>query len=1198
MSEKLPGWRFGSRSAYAGTRSCFRGRRFHLPLAFTVCGILLAQNAQSQSVEFPTFNSRVKISHWKTEASNGIGKKVAVSPTTDFYWTAFTDPIDDALLAALDSAGVKVTGCSGKYGSAIVYKFDFRGKRESALALLRTNGSFINAVPQVLKDKVDECIWFEKGLRYVDSAAGTIKALVVLSRDLPPEQFAAMAASFRISVESDPLHGRRYEVVGRPADLVGLARDDRIESVSWYPGKDPANHYIRQLMRVNELQTGFVTKIQPPSVDWLSGVRYTGDSIWIDFNEPGPYCHLDLCEAAGKDTLLRAPGPGIKRRDAALRKWGLTEHGVHVAGCAAGNGWLSLYDTLYGGDTLFRRGVAPKARIIPWYQDTGDVNNHSFGENANYYNAESQSNDYVLSNHGRSQRYFNNVSTYAACNNGIWRLNGNQQIGYYAILSNNKDAILVGATEKGRPLIACFSSLGPTRDGRIRPDVMAPGEGTLNAGWHIDMDSVAIVNNGVKVSWGFGAGQPGWGPLAGDGATDNYQISNAVLSNGCFSFDALSTAYCFSSAVFPQDTIISSVNDTLVIRWKITRMVPSSPRTMTCLLYLKRPQDSYVKNNDVSIWTKFPVTITGDFQTTRICLSDPSLQRFMGAWTDGDTIQRIRFDFVDPESYITSSLRNDLYGGVNWQGTSEATAAVSGLCALMLQKHRDDVLRPRNPSLTIHDYPPWNSTVRAILAHTARDMIDTVGICVGLPNPDFAGAGFSRMVLYGKGPDWATGYGLVDAVRALEYVSTNHFREDTVRQGQTMTYYFDVPASTPNLRVTLCWDDPYNQGIAQADAFHTKLVNDLDLYLQPPGGGAAARPWTLNHQGLHHYAIPVNGVDSLITPGKILGNPAQPGIDTVNNLEVVDVDNPVAGTWQAVVVGKSIKMKQSAKTGTTQDFSLVFDFSLRTALAKTAALPADSPAQQLSGATPSLPSPYAQPVISPAASIGTLSIAAPVVLSEWACSRTLSIRRLRAGIRNRDTLENFPLLVRLDWRMINFDQALPDGRDCMFTDENGRLLTSVVEFWDSRHRRAAVWVLIPRLAPGDNQDYILMLWGNPAAHAVPPQTGGGPLVAYARRADGSWGSNGVLTASDMLRWAKSQCASAEGQLTLCFTHSRKKPAVFSCVLGSGGVVWFCDGRKIPQTPACAFDPATVRNIMLFRQPVSPAWISAFSAVQK
>ncbi|HLP40025.1 MAG TPA: S8 family serine peptidase, partial [Fibrobacteria bacterium] len=290
----------------------------------------------------------------------------------------------------------------------------------------------------------------------------------------------------------------------------------------------------------------------------------------------------------------------------------------------------------------------------------------------------------------------------------------------------------------------------------------------------------------------------------------------------------------------------------------------------------------------------------------------------MGPTRDG----RIGPDITAPGEAVFSTWQGGR-GYAALSGTSISSPQVTGIVALLLQKYQDQVLRPLG--LDIHNQPPWNSTVKAVLIHTARDMVDLEGAVTADANPEFAAAGHAgRGAVHGPGPDFATGYGMVDAGKAAAYMDPSRFREAVISASQTRAFTLEVGADQPSLRVTLAWDDPPFQGVNDASgAYARKLVNDLDLRLISPSG-TVHLPWVLDHAPLHDGSIPADGLDP-VTPEDILENPARRGRDSLNNVEVVDVTGPETGAWTVEVTGSTIAVDQSLEPGMNQDFSLVSD---------------------------------------------------------------------------------------------------------------------------------------------------------------------------------------------------------------------------------------------------------------------------------
>ena len=185
--------------------------------------------------------------------------------------------------------------------------------------------------------------------------------------------------------------------------------------------------------------------------------------------------------------------------------------------------------------------------------------------------------------------------------------------------------------------------------------------------------------------------------------------------------------------------------------------------------------------------------------------------------------------------------------------TSSAAAIVSGGVALMM-----DAWRRSFPARA----GPLPSTVRALLVHNARDIDDIT-------------------TWYNPGPDYASGYGLVqinDTIRSLERGDAS---ESSVPHQGEARFSFDVPAGAARVKITLAWDDP-----PAVDGANPALVNDLDLVVTDPGG-IRWYPWTLD-------------------PANPSANAVQDREDHLNNLEQVLVNAPAAGTWAVAVRGTSV----------------------------------------------------------------------------------------------------------------------------------------------------------------------------------------------------------------------------------------------------------------------------------------------------
>ncbi len=131
-----------------------------------------------------------------------------------------------------------------------------------------------------------------------------------------------------------------------------------------------------------------------------------------------------------------------------------------------------------------------------------------------------------------------------------------------------------------------------------------------------------------------------------------------------------------------------------------------------------------------------------------------------------------------------------------------------------------------------------------------------------------------------KGPDFTFGWGLINAGRAYEIIANNQYKFATIGQGQTNSDSIVVPAGIGQLRVMVYWHDP-------AGAVNTTkaLVNDLDLKVN-----GTLLPYILDP-----------------TPNpSTLDDPATTGIDRLNNMEQVSIDNPTPGTYAIDIEGFAV----------------------------------------------------------------------------------------------------------------------------------------------------------------------------------------------------------------------------------------------------------------------------------------------------
>jgi hypothetical protein len=181
-------------------------------------------------------------------------------------------------------------------------------------------------------------------------------------------------------------------------------------------------------------------------------------------------------------------------------------------------------------------------------------------------------------------------------------------------------------------------------------------------------------------------------------------------------------------------------------------------------------------------------------------------------------------------------------------GTSGAAALVSGTVALLQQAYKKQF-----------GQLPSAALIKSILINSADD--------IGLPNVDHK-----------------TGYGQLNALEALRTLTDNRFKKGSVGNQQQTDFTINVSAGSSLFKVSLVWNDP-----PAALNAPTALINDLDLSVTTPDG-QNLQPWVLS-------SYP--SADSLLKP-------AVRRRDTLNNMEQVSLQNPVAGNYIVHVKGNKI----------------------------------------------------------------------------------------------------------------------------------------------------------------------------------------------------------------------------------------------------------------------------------------------------
>lgn len=181
-------------------------------------------------------------------------------------------------------------------------------------------------------------------------------------------------------------------------------------------------------------------------------------------------------------------------------------------------------------------------------------------------------------------------------------------------------------------------------------------------------------------------------------------------------------------------------------------------------------------------------------------------------------------------------------------GTSMSCPAVSGTFSCMYQAYRD-----------LHGSTPNSGLMKGILMNTCDD----------LQNP---------------GPDFKTGYGRINARRALEVIEAANYITDSIDQANVNTHTITVPSGVGQLRVLIYWHD----APAAVNA-NVALVNNINMTMTTPSA-TVLNPWVLD------YTPTVAALSAF----------AVPGTDIRNNHEQITLNNAAAGTYTVTVNGAAI----------------------------------------------------------------------------------------------------------------------------------------------------------------------------------------------------------------------------------------------------------------------------------------------------
>jgi len=209
---------------------------------------------------------------------------------------------------------------------------------------------------------------------------------------------------------------------------------------------------------------------------------------------------------------------------------------------------------------------------------------------------------------------------------------------------------------------------------------------------------------------------------------------------------------------------------------------------------------------------------------------------------------RIKPDLCAMGDFHETTNANNTYNN-SFGGTSASSPAIAGVSAQLYQAYKE----------FNNGDNPESGLIKAAMLNTARDM----------GNP---------------GPDFEYGWGVLNGLKAVRIIEDERYVRDNISQGGSKSHTITVPENVSEVRVMTYWTDVVGDPMSAIG-----LVNDIDMELVTPSNQSFT-PWVLDP-----------------TPNEAsLSAPAVRGVDHLNNVEQVTIENPSAGTYTVNLSGFAI----------------------------------------------------------------------------------------------------------------------------------------------------------------------------------------------------------------------------------------------------------------------------------------------------
>ena len=339
--------------------------------------------------------------------------------------------------------------------------------------------------------------------------------------DMAPiiKSLKALGATVEVVADNDGLNGKKLRVQMDDSMAAQAANIEQVEWVEEFFPKRLLNDVAVRIMNVTPVRTeSFPNETGLTGTGQVVGIMDTGLDTGNTSNIHPAFAGT---VSNGNSKIKEAVKALFNSSGTIFNNWspdGWSDpsgHGTHTCGSLTGKPYMDISGIAYDAELVFQATLDPNninnllipdlnSQAFPYAYDQGvRVHSNSWGGGApGEYESFAQSADTFIWNHPDF------VVCFAAGNSGVDN-NGNGVIdpGSVTPPGTAKNIITVGATENYRPFsksfvygnfgyfnkpfvfdkvannkkgMAAFSSRGPTADGRVKPDVVAPGTYVLS----------------------------------------------------------------------------------------------------------------------------------------------------------------------------------------------------------------------------------------------------------------------------------------------------------------------------------------------------------------------------------------------------------------------------------------------------------------------------------------------------------------------------------------------------------------------------------------------------------------------------------------------------------------------------------------------------------------------------------------------